>query len=97
MGKLIDVDETMKNLAKANMSRVGNEFERFLLQQPPVEAIPKADYEAKLKAVLKELQKEVDELCINNPLSEDEEDMNRGIEKAADVIQQKINALMVGK
>ena len=40
MGKMIDLDETMKNLAKANMNRTGNEFERFLLSQSTVEAIP---------------------------------------------------------
>lgn len=38
--RLIDLDKTMKNLAKANMSRTGDEFERFLLSQPTVEAIP---------------------------------------------------------
>ena len=44
-------------------------------------------------AMLEELQKEVNELCIDNILSEDEEDINRGIEMAADVIQEKINEL----
>lgn len=43
MKRFIDLDETMKNLAKANMSRTGNEFERFLLSQSTVEAIPKAE------------------------------------------------------
>ena len=56
-----------------------------------------ADYEARLKAdleaILVELQLEIEELCIDYPLSEYEEDMNRGIEKAADVIQEKINSL----
>ena len=55
------------------------------------------NYDESLKAdmiaMLEELQKEVNELYINNPLSEDEEDMNRGIEKVADVIQQKIDKL----
>ena len=44
-------------------------------------------------AMLEELQKEVNELCIDTPLSECEEDMNRGIELAADAIQEKINKL----
>lgn len=44
-------------------------------------------------AVLEELLKEVDGLCIDSILSEDEEDINRGIEMAADVIQEKINEL----
>lgn len=66
MAKLIDIDETMDNLAKANMSRTGNEFERFLLSQSTVEAIPKDQYETRLKAditaVLTELSMEIDEL-----------------------------------
>ena len=56
-----------------------------------------ADYENRLKADLKamlvELQTEIEELCIDNILSEDEEDINRGIEMAADAIQEKINEL----
>ena len=68
MGRLIDVDETMKNLSKANMSRTGDEFERFILRQPSVEAIPKDQYEARLKAdmvaMLSELKYDLyHELC----------------------------------
>ena len=67
----------------------------------PVEAIPKDQYEnrlkADLKAILVELQLEIEELCIDNPLAEYEEDMNRGIELAADAIQQKINSLRGGE
>lgn len=62
-----------------------------------VEAIPKANYEARLKAdleaILVKLQLEIEELCIDNPMAEFERDMNIGIEKAADVIQQKIDKL----
>lgn len=69
----------------------------FFDAQLPINAIPKADYEARLKAdmaaMLEKLNKEINELCIDNPLSECEEDMNRGIEKAADVIQEKIDKL----
>ena len=66
MRRLIDLDETMKNLAKANMSRTGNEFERFLLSQSTVEAIPKDQYETRLKAdmvaMLTDIQLEIEEL-----------------------------------
>lgn len=44
-------------------------------------------------AMLEELQKEVNELRISNPMAECEEDMNRGIELAADFIQEKIDKL----
>lgn len=71
--------------------------QQAIVNAQPVEAILKADYENRLKAdmvaMLTEIQLEIEELCIDTPLSECEEDMNRGIELAADAIQQKIDKL----
>ena len=54
-------------------------------------------YEDRLKAdmvaTLTKIQLEIDGLCIDNSLAEYEEDINRGIEMASDVIQQKIDKL----
>ena len=102
MGKFIDLDETMKNLAKANMSRTGNEFERFLLSQSTVEAIPKDQYEARLKADLKAILVEL-QLEIGEKHREEEfmNDWNNGYNSCLvdgyNFIQQKINALKGAK
>lgn len=62
---------------------------------PLVEAIPKADYENRLKAdmvaMLTEIQLEIDELEV--PLLYLAEDYEGGVLDCKNVIQQKINAL----
>jgi len=59
-----------------------------------VEAIPKADYEKRLKAdmvaMLKEIQLEIEEL---EPLASDSIGFDMCVSMNSDIIQQKINAL----
>lgn len=68
----------------------------IITEAPTVEAIPKADYETRLKAdmvaMLTEIQLEIEELK-NEPYCC--EHYVRGINNSSNVIQQKINALNV--
>ena len=61
-----------------------------------VEAIPKADYEARLKAdlvaILTEVQLEIEELS-TPPAYQDEDYFLMGTNRCSELIQQKINAL----
>ena len=70
---------------------------------PTVEAIPKADYEARLKADLKailvELQLEIEEIKIDNNVPSGFEPVSKtsafyeGVSASSKIIQQKINKL----
>lgn len=73
-----------------------------LFSAPTVEAIPKADYENRLKAdmqaILTELQLKIEENQIIAPQDtfydkKLDGQFNRGIFKASEIIQQKINSL----
>ena len=108
MGRLIDADKIIFH----EIDEIGGEYEPYLgcsksqiYSLPTVEAIPKAEYEARLKAdmvaMLTEIQLEIEELRLDIPL------MSRGHEcygfedKTAEdmrqdcssLIQEKINAL----
>jgi hypothetical protein len=68
--------------------------------QPTVEAIPKSDYEARLKADLKailvELQLEIEEIEMGNNVPLGFEPVNKfyeGVSASSKIIQQKINEL----
>jgi len=67
----------------------------YVVMQPTVEAIPKADYENRLKAdmvaMLEELQLEIEEL--DNPLDYDFEGYNQCAVDCEKLIQQKISSL----
>ena len=67
----------------------------YVVKQPTVEAIPKADYENRLKAdmvaMLTEIQLEVHELWDNDP------SYIEGVHDSEMVIQQKINSLKEAK
>ena len=69
----------------------------YVVMQPTVEAIPKADYENRLKAekiaMLEELNKEFDEQYYINRHELHDDFLNRGLEQGQNIIQQKINAL----
>ena len=89
MEKLIDADR-LKEVFSRNVVG-GNAYFDLIDNAPPVEAIPKADYENRLKAdmvaMLTEIQLEVHELWDNNA------DYIEGVHDSEMVIQQKIDAL----
>ena len=64
---------------------------------PLVEAIPKADYETRLKAdmvaMLTEIQLEIEELDVSDVVPEYQDGAEETREYIADLIQQKIDAL----
>ena len=106
MGRLIDADKIIFR----EIDEIGGEYEPYLgcsksqiNSLPTVEAIPKADYEnrlkADLKAILVELQLEIEEIKPLEPT--DDEDWQYGCfhglelmqDKCLKLIQQKINSL----
>jgi hypothetical protein len=68
---------------------------------PLVEAIPKADYEARLKAdvvaMLEEISRKFDEQYYINRHQLHDDSLNRGLEQGQDIIQEKINELKENK
>ena len=102
----IDVDELLHCDCKGSFSECdtchNSELCSLINDAPTVEAIPKAEYEARLKAdmvvMLTELKKEMKkEIWKTSHLHYDElenaEHWNNGINSCVDIIQQKINAL----
>lgn len=100
MGKLVDTDILIAELKESALHHCNNSREDSLLQrdrvivraQPAVEAIPKADYETRLKAdmvaMLTDIQLEIQEYSGCSCSCSD------GIvDDIDDVIQQKIDAL----
>ena len=96
MGRLINAD----NIIFREIDEIGGEYEPYLgcsksqiNSLPTVEAIPKANYEnrlkADLKAILVELQLEIEELDTPNNGS--------AYMDCSDIIQQKINSLREGE
>jgi hypothetical protein len=75
MGRLIDADILIAELKESDLHHCNNPREDSLLQrdrvivraQPTVEAIPKAEYEARLKAdmvaILDRIRAEIEEHC----------------------------------
>ena len=93
MGRMIDADRWASDeyLEKRYGSDFYWEFRKRVDKQPTVEAIPKNQYEARLKAdmvaVLTEIQLEIEE-------SENcGKAFHLGLQMASNIIQQKINAL----
>lgn len=116
MGRLIDADVLIAELKESALHHCNNPREDCLLQrdrvivraQPTVEAIPKADYETRLKAdmvaMLTDIQMEiadnVESIIGHYDASTPERKRplcksarNEGRTECIDVIQQKINAL----
>ena len=100
MGRLIDVAEL--NIALGMEVLYGNKTAIQVIQEAPtVEAIPKAEYEARLKAdmvaMLTEIQLEIEEIEILKSIAREDIFWNMGAktmrEKIEKIIQQKINAL----
>ena len=105
MGRLIDADIFYDNIVEGTdlgaEDNVDEALKRYLDLEPTVEAIPKDDYENRLKAdmvaMLTELQLEIEELDSRAGYSGDgmptfSTDYIRK-KKVNELIQQKINAL----
>lgn len=112
MGKLIDVDKFLKKVKKDREHEIylHSWTADMVLERldswyaPSVEAIPKDQYEARLKAdmlaMLTELQSEIEELKVNTTITQTEFSndsparfYNKGIRMSTTKIQQKIDAL----
>lgn len=97
MGRLIDVADL--NVALAIGVLYGNKTAiQVINEAPTVEAIPKDQYEARLKAdmvnMLTEIQLEIDEIPINADNSEPFKlGQASAYDKCENLIQQKINKL----
>jgi len=103
MGRLIDVNE-LRNTVMINKSEWGifatqidRLVESLVMQVSTVEAIPKADYENRLKAdlvaMLEEISLEIEEKTKDPALDDYDCGFNTGIYVSRDIIQQKINSL----
>lgn len=98
MGRLIDADK-LKNIFLKSRSKVFDY--RIVIQEiayaPTVEAIPKADYETRLKAdmvaMLTELQLEIEEKFNDRPFSYNHHQRTEFYRDVDEVIQKKINSL----
>lgn len=87
MGRLIDADR-LKEVFSRNVAG-GNAYFDLIDNAPTVEAIPKDQYEARLKAdmvaMLEELNLEIDEMFARR--------IDYTVDKIQDLIQQKIDKL----
>ena len=74
-----------------------SDINSIIIEQPPVEAIPKADYETRLKsdmvAMLEEISLEIEEKTKDPALDDYDCGFNTGIYVSRDIIQQKIDKL----
>ena len=109
MGRLIDADILIAELKESALHHCNNPREDSLLQrdrvivraQPTVEAIPKADYEQRLKAdmvaMLTEIQLEIEEIPLIEPANSYRDERYKYLPDyrldVYTIIQQKINAL----
>lgn len=97
-GRLIDADKFEAFVIRTNGDEEFVNGVQYVLEKidnaPTVEAIPKADYEARLKAdmvaMLTDIQLEIEELK-NDPTFCHH--YKRGINRSSDIIQQKIDVL----
>jgi len=111
MGRLIDEDVLIDSIPDLNVFEQEDfgtpDMIRLIEDAPTVEAIPKADYENRLKAdlvaILTELQLKIEEIKPLEPT--DDEDWQYGCfhglelmqDKCLKLIQQKINSLKEAK
>lgn len=107
MGRLIDADKLIAKIEEIydgymfseDGGVVPKDFVEFLEEAPTVEAIPKADYEIRLKAdikaILVELQLEIEELNHkgSNCYRDGYTPYSEGLDDCKDIVQQKINSL----
>ena len=98
MGRLIDEPLLQEKLASIPMEeRTFRRTVEELENAPTVEAIPKADYEnrlkADLKAILVELQLKIEELDVSDVVPEYQDGAEETKEYIANMIEEKINSL----
>lgn len=98
MGRLIDETDLMNLLYALYNARHELSYAiKKIPELPPVEAIPKADYETRLKAdmiaMLEEISLKFDEQYHVNRHELHDDFLNRGLEQGQNIIQQKINEL----
>lgn len=102
MGRLIDADKLRyKHSLNTVNTTMPQSFPCITKDEinnvPTVEAIPKADYEnrlkADLKAILVELQLEIEEAKIHRYDDQIDKAFNLGLHIGSEVIQQKIDSL----
>ena len=88
-----DADEWTKGIHYGLLHGVDN----ILDNVPTVEAIPKADYENRLKAdmaaMLTELQLEIEELDVSDMVTEYQDGAEETKEYIANMVEEKINSL----
>lgn len=100
MGRLIDADKIIFR----EIDEIGGEYEPYLgcsksqiNSLPTVEAIPKADYEQRLKAdmvaMLTDIRLEIEEKFNDRPFSYNHHQRTEFYRDIDEVIQQKINSL----
>jgi len=102
MGRLIDIDvlfDYFGNDAIGETTRSNIEY--FVSEKGTVDAIPKADYENRLKAdlvaMLTDIQMEIDEQWEITWKSDYKGGYKDGCVKANEILQEKINSLKEGK
>lgn len=98
--RLIDADALIQYWLTPPMSVGWDDVIEDVNNQPTVDAIPKDQYENRLKAdvvaMFKELKKEIEEIEMGNNVPFGFESVNKfyeGISASSKVIQQKINEL----
>ncbi len=103
MGRLIDTSD-LHNKVMLNKSdwgifatQIDNLIEGVVMQVSTVEAIPKADYENRLKAdmvaMLTDIQLEIEELDLKDSVPDYQKGADETREYITDLLQQKIDAL----
>lgn len=95
MSRLIDADKLFPDVMKVDGSMAISQGQ--LAHAHTVEAIPKANYENRLKAdmvaMLTEIQLEIEELDLKDFVSDYQKGADETREYIADLLQQKIDAL----
>lgn len=100
MGRLIDIDVLFDYFGNDAINETTrSNIEYFVSEKGTVEAIPKAEYETRLKtdmaAILEEIQLEIEENSYSENVYGDEYSINKVIstDDIYQIIQQKINTL----
>lgn len=103
MGKLIDADEYQKEMFRifscndSDDRNIRRAVELGIASAPPVEAIPKADYEARLKAdmvaMLEDIDLKIDEMYEPQFSKEGMDGFYWAQGLFKDLVQEEINAL----
>lgn len=98
MGRLIDIDVLFDYFGNDAISETTrSNIEYFVSEKGTIEAIPKADYEARLKAdmvaMLTEIQLEIEELDVSDVVPEYQDGAEETKEYITNMVEEKINSL----